>query len=101
VHVFLDLRAVAAYGTEAVQARPDGAERGLLGRELVAVVAAAAEGGARLVGPLQTAAVLRDALAILPVADQVALREGDGLHLVGFELLRKLGGRPVVALGAY
>src|SRR5439155_2871643 len=79
----------------------DGAERRLLRRELMAVVAAAVVGPGRLVAPSEAAAALRDALAALPVADEVAGREGDGLHLVGFERLGELGRRLVVRLVAH
>src|SRR4029077_21029297 len=86
---------------EAGEARPDRAERDLLRRELVAVVAAPAGWRAGCVVPLHAAAVLRYALAVLPVADQAPLGKGDGLHLVGFEPLGELGGRAVRGFGAH
>src|SRR6185503_5509189 len=92
VHVALHFRAVAALRAEAEQAWADRAVRRFLGRELVAVIAAAAVRRPGRVGPLHAAAALRDALAVLPVADQAALRIGDGLQLVFFELLGEAGG---------
>src|SRR5216684_8229352 len=89
VDVTLDLLAVAAQLAELPQARAEGAEGRLLRRKLVAVVAAAAGCVARLVGPLQAAAVLRDALAALPVAHQAAAWKDDALHLVRLERLRE------------
>src|SRR3954463_603556 len=83
VGVFLRVGAVAAGLAEAAQARTDRSVGKLLGRELMAVVAAAARGIAGLVGPLLAAPVLRDRLASLPVSDEAALGEGDGLHLLG------------------
>src|SRR3954469_1687577 len=83
VDVALHVVARAALLAKAEQARADGAVGKLGGREAVAVVAAAAGGLARLVGPLHAAAVLREALAAFPVAHQSALRERDRLHLLG------------------
>src|SRR4051812_20816965 len=100
VDVALHVLAGAALLAEAEQARSDGAVGELRGREPVAVVAAAAGRLARLVGPLHAAAVLRQALAALPVAHQPALREGDGLHLLGLYGFRHVGRRMVVRLGA-
>src|SRR3989442_10745800 len=97
----MDLAAVAAQIAELPQARAEGAEGRLLRRELVAVVAAAAGCFARLVGPLQGAAVLRDALAALPVAHQAAFGKHDGLHLVHLERSGELGGPAFPGFPAY
>src|SRR3989441_7909072 len=101
VDVLLYFGTIAADRAEAVQARSDRAERRFLGRELVAVVAAAVAGRARLVAPGEAAAALGDALAALPAADEIAARERDRFHLIRFECLGELCRRFVAALGAH
>src|SRR5690606_39499901 len=89
--------AVAADLAEAPEARADGAGRLALGRDDVAVVAAATGGLLRILVPLHAAAAPGDLGAFLPVAEQLAVgRPDDGLHLVALEHLGEAGGRAVV-----
>src|SRR5262245_441767 len=74
VGVLLHLRREAAQLAEVVERRADGAERELRLAELVAGVAVAAGGILRIVAVLHADAGLRDALAVLPVAQVLAVR---------------------------
>src|SRR5258706_15832109 len=69
VSVLLHLGREAAQLAEVVQARPDGAERKLRLAELVAGVAVGARGSGWIVVELLAGSRLRDALALLPVAE--------------------------------
>jgi hypothetical protein len=74
------------------------AEGGLGGRDLVAVVAIAAAGHAGLVAPGHAAAALRQLLAGLPVAHQLAVgRILDGFQLILLQSRRDVLGRVVAA----
>jgi hypothetical protein len=74
VGVLAHVVGVAAQLAELVERRPDGAKRHFLGRQLVAGVAVAADRAGRVVGVLLAAAFLRDLLAVLPVAQVLAVR---------------------------
>src|SRR6218665_2310118 len=77
-----------------VQARADRAERDLGPADLVAVVAIAPARFAGLVGPGHAAAVLGELLALLPVAEVLAVAGPlDGGELGGLDPGRDLGRR--------
>src|SRR2546429_597742 len=86
VGVLLDRLARAAQLAELVEARADGAERQLLLRDLMAVVAAAAGRTGRVVGELLAGSALRDALALAPIAHELSgARVTDGRLLRLFD----------------
>src|SRR5260221_128359 len=86
IGVLLDRLARATLLAELVEARTDGAERQLLLRELVAVVAASARRPGRGVGELPAHAAFRHSLFLAPVAHGLSgARVADGLLLWFFD----------------
>src|SRR5678815_4323080 len=71
--VLARLVAESAQFSEAIERRPDRSVRQLLRRQLMTGRAVGAGGILRVIGKLESLAALRDLLAILPVADELAV----------------------------